>query len=40
VTVSLEGRLEEGGDVVLLGRRDVEVLADTINIADIGVLRQ
>lgn len=39
VTVRLEGRLGTG-DLVLLGEREVGVLADTINIADIGVLRQ
>ncbi len=40
VTVTLEGRLEDDGDLVLLGERVVRVQADTINIADIGVLRK
>jgi hypothetical protein len=40
VTVTLEGRLEEGGDLEVLGERVVSVQADTINIADIGVLRK
>ncbi len=40
VTVQLEGRLEDGSDLVLLGQRLVRVQQDTINFANIGVLRK
>lgn len=34
----IKGRLEEGGEIVEVGRREVQVLADSINVVDIGPL--
>lgn len=36
----LKGRIEEGGDVVEVGRREVQVIEDSINVVDIGPLAE
>ncbi|MBI2893323.1 MAG: hypothetical protein HYY06_07200 [Deltaproteobacteria bacterium] len=36
----LMGRLEEGGEIVEVGRREIQVLADSINVVDLGPLAE